>query len=203
MNDQFAIPVIRETDASSLESICLALADGGLKILEITLMSESALPVISKLSKNNDLLIGAGTVLNRQQAEKAIAAGAKFLVSPGLNEDAVKYSGSQNIPFYPGVMTPSEIMRAQELGCEMVKIFPASNLGGISYIKAMHGPFPKMKWMATGGIGLKDLNEYLKSPVTCVGLGSQMTPSEKIKAKDWKALQQLAEAHVSEVRKNK
>jgi 2-dehydro-3-deoxyphosphogluconate aldolase/(4S)-4-hydroxy-2-oxoglutarate aldolase len=67
----------------------------------------------------------------------------------------------------------------------------------------MHGPFPKMKWMATGGIGLKDLNEYLKSPVTCVGLGSQMTPSEKIKAKDWKALQQLAEAHVSEVRKNK
>jgi 2-dehydro-3-deoxyphosphogluconate aldolase/(4S)-4-hydroxy-2-oxoglutarate aldolase len=200
MNEQFAIPVIREMDAGALESICLALADGGLRIIEITLMSDAALTVISQLAKKSELLIGAGTVLNSEQAKQAINAGARFLVSPGLNEDAVKFSHSQNISFFPGVLTPTEVMKAKELGCEMVKIFPASAFGGTAYIKSLQGPFPGMKWMATGGIGLKDLKEYLNSPVTCVGLGSQMTPADKVKSQDWPALKKLAEAHVTEIK---
>ena len=123
MKEQFAIPVIREENADNLESICLALADGGLKILEITLMSDAALTVINKLSKRSDLTIGAGTVLNAEQAKQAINNGATFLVSPGLDENAVNFAASQKILFFPGVMTPTEIIKAHALNCEMVKIF--------------------------------------------------------------------------------
>ena len=200
MNRQFAIPVIREQDAAILESLCLALAEGGLNLLEITLMSDAALTVMRRLSKSSDLIIGAGTVLNSEQAKQATDAGAKFLVSPGLDENSVRYAQENKISFFPGVLTPSEIMRAQSLNCEMVKVFPASAVGGPGYIKALKGPFPEMKWMATGGISLHDLKVYLNLGVTCVGLGTQLTPVESVKAKDWNAIRQLAMEHVAEIK---
>lgn len=176
LHEQYVIPVLRETDEEKLYSLAKNLAEGGLKVLEVTLMSETALKVIKRLSTEKELIIGAGTVLDQSSAQKAIEAGAKFLVSPGLNEGAVVFARNHNIPFIPGVMTPTEIMQATSLGCEVIKIFPISTMGGVSYLKNLKGPFPKLKVMASGGIGLSDISDYFKEGTFCVGAGSQLTP---------------------------
>lgn len=198
--NQFAIPVLRETRSDYLENMALSIAEGGLSILEITLMSEEAFGVIEKLSKKTNLLIGAGTVLSETQAKQAIDAGAKFLVSPGLNAEALKFAHSQNIPFYPGVLTPTEILIAKNLGCDLVKIFPISAMGGAQYLRSLQGPYPQMKWMATGGVSMQDFKSLMGAGATCVGLGNQMTPTEIINAKNWSALTALAELHVQAVK---
>ncbi len=199
LHEQYAIPVIREMDEEKLYSLGKTLAEGGLKVLEVTLMSDSALKVIKRLSADKELIIGAGTILNQASAEKAMEAGAKFLVSPGLNEGAVVFARNNNIPFIPGVMTPTEIMQANSLGCEVIKIFPVSIVGGVSYLKNLKGPFPKLKVMASGGIGLDDVRDYMKEGTFCVGAGSQLTPKDAVKNEDWKKIRELAKEYVFEV----
>lgn len=199
LHQQFAIPVLRETDEEKLYSLARALVDGGLHILELTLMSESALKVIKRLSVEKTLLIGAGTVLNTEMAEKAIDAGARFLVSPGLNQEAVAVAGAHRVPFIPGVLTPTEIMQAQNIGCEVIKIFPVTSVGGTSYLKNLRGPFPGLKIMASGGIGLDDLKKYSDVGAYCVGTGGQLTPQDAVQNSDWKTITALAQDYVSEV----
>lgn len=188
LHDQFLVPVLRETDEEKLYRFSMELAQKGMRALEITLMSESALKVISRLSQEKGLTIGAGTVLDQNLAEKAVDAGARFLVSPGLDEGAVVFARNQNIPFIPGVLTPTEIMKALALGCEVIKVFPVGSMGGVEYLKNLKGPFPKLKVMASGGIGLSDIEGYLKAGCFSVGMGSQLTPAvaeeclKKIKA---------------------
>lgn len=201
LSSQFVIPVIRETHESTLEHLVMALADGGLTTVEITLMSEAALKIIEKLSVKTELTIGAGTVLTPEQAQAAIDAGAKFLVSPGLNEESVKIAHRNSIPFIPGVLTPTEVMRAQALGCDTVKIFPVTQLGGASYLKALQGPFPQMKWMTTGGVQLSEIKTYLDAGCLCVGLGGQLLSPSLIKAHDWSELTKIAQDHIDVVKK--
>lgn len=203
IEEQFVIPVIREKDEETLYSICMALSDGGMKVLEVTLMSEAALKVIKRLSKEKDLTIGAGTILNSQDAKQSLEAGSRFLVSPGLDEASVIYARSNNVLFIPGVMTPSEVMRAKSLGCEMVKVFPVTSLGGVNYLKNLSGPFPGMKWVATGGILPVDVLHYHDAGVTAVGLGSHLTPKEKIQKKDWKGIAEIARALMASLPKGK
>ena len=198
--EQFAIPVIRETREEHLESLCKTIADGGLKILEVTLMSDVAYSVIKKLSCDNDLVIGAGTVTTVDEAKRSIDAGAKFLVSPGLPIEAVKYAQKNSIPFYPGVLTPTEIITARDLGCELLKVFPISSVGGSAYLKSLQGPFPKLKWMATGGVSIDNLKSFYQAGATCVGIGNQLTPTEKINAKDWKGLKEITESYIDIVK---
>lgn len=193
LKEQFAIPVIRHTDGATLKNIALALSRGGMKVLEITLMSEAAYDVIRDLSQEHDLVIGAGTILNVAQAQKAIDAGAKFLVSPGLDEDAVTYAMKRNIPFIPGVLTPTEVMRASALGCTLVKLFPIAALRGTAYVKMLKAPFPQMQWMCTGGIGPEDISEYRHAGASCVGLGGQLTPDSAIKQGQWEEISRLAQ----------
>ncbi len=199
LHEQYVIPVLRETDEEKLYALAKTLAEGGLKVLEVTLMSESALKVIKRLSSDKDLIIGAGTVLDQTSAKKAMEAGARFLVSPGLNEGAVVFARNNSIPFIPGVMTPSEIMQATSLGCEVIKIFPVSVVGGVSYLKNLKGPFPKLKVMASGGIGLSDISDYFKEGTFCVGAGSQLTPKDAVHNEDWKKILKLAEEYVFEI----
>lgn len=197
IHQQFVIPVIREKDEETLYSLCMALREGGMKILEVTLMSDSALKVIQRLSKENDLIVGAGTVLNSSQAKHVLEAGAKFLVSPGLDEASVVYARGCNALFIPGVMTPSEVMKAKSLGCNLVKVFPVSSLGGVNYIKNLKGPFPELNWMATGGINPADVLSYFEAGISSVGLGGQLTPKEKIEARDWKSITKIASGLLS------
>ena len=197
--NQYVIPVIRHTKEDELYQLCLALAEGGLKVLEVTLMSESAYAVIKKLSEKKDLIIGAGTVLNKDQAKQAIESGAKFLVSPGLDEESVIYSQSQNIPFVPGVITPSEVMRAHNLGLGLLKLFPAATFGGIDYVKNLRGPFPQMKWMLTGGITPADVPLFKKAGITCVGLGNHLTSQALVEKGDWEGITNLTQSLLKKI----
>lgn len=190
---QFVIPVLRHSVGEALLQTAQALANGGLRVIEVTLMNDEAYKVIETLSKDPTLLIGAGTVLNEQDARRAIDAGAKFLVSPGLDENSVIYALKRNIPFIPGVLTPTEVMKAQSIGCKMLKLFPASSIGGISYIKSLSSPFPDIKWMCTGGISFEDIKVFHKAGVACVGLGNNLAPPAIIDSKDWKEITKLAQ----------
>jgi 2-dehydro-3-deoxyphosphogluconate aldolase / (4S)-4-hydroxy-2-oxoglutarate aldolase len=199
---QYVIPVIRHTKEDELYKLCLALADGGLKVLEVTLMSDAAYTVIDKLKDRKDLIIGAGTVLNKDQAKRAIDCGAKFLVSPGLDEASIHYSQSQNIPFVPGVITPSEIMQAHNLGLNLLKLFPASTFGGLEYVKSLKGPFPHMKWMLTGGITPADVPIFKKAGISCVGLGNHLTSAALVEKEDWKGITELTKNLLKKVQED-
>jgi 2-dehydro-3-deoxyphosphogluconate aldolase/(4S)-4-hydroxy-2-oxoglutarate aldolase len=153
--------------------------------------------VIKKIS--SQAIIGAGTVLNLEQAERAVASGAQFLVSPGLNIEVLKWANKNEIPFFPGVLTPTEIMWAKAEGCQLLKIFPISAVGGSSYLQALGGPFPDLKWMPTGGISLANLGQFVKAKAHCVGMGGQLIPNELIKAKNWSALTAVAVKHLEQL----
>lgn len=196
---QYVIPVIRHTDGEELFRLCEALAEGGLRVLEVTLMSEAAYGVIEKLSTRKDLIIGAGTVLNTTQTQRAIDAGAKFLVSPGLDEASVKLALSKNVPFVPGVITPSEVMRAHNLGLGLLKLFPASTFGGLEYVKNLRGPFPEMKWMLTGGITPADVPLFKKAGISCVGLGNHLTSAALVEKGDWKGITELTRSLLKKI----
>lgn len=195
LSQQFVIPVIRHTHEEDLYSLCMALAEGGLNILEVTLMSESAFPVIERLSQQSDIIVGAGTIVNEDQIQRALEVGSQFLVSPGLDESLVKKALIHKATYIPGVLTPSEVMKAQASGLNLVKVFPAGPVGGTDYIQTLKGPFPQMNWMATGGIGLDEINKYREAGVSCIGIGGQITPKELIQKKDWKAITHLVQKY--------
>lgn len=156
------IPVVKLKDAKDAIPLAGALIKGGLSCAEITFRTDAAEESIKRISQQYpEMLVGAGTVLTVEQAKKAIDAGAKFLVSPGLNEELVKYCISQDILIYPGVSTPYEIEKALSLGLEVLKFFPAEPAGGLPMIKALCGPYTKVKFIPTGGINENNLNEYL------------------------------------------
>ncbi|HOC69698.1 MAG TPA: bifunctional 4-hydroxy-2-oxoglutarate aldolase/2-dehydro-3-deoxy-phosphogluconate aldolase [Candidatus Hydrogenedentes bacterium] len=152
--------------------LCDALIAGGMPVLEITLRAAGGMEAIRlATSERPGVLVGAGTVLTPKQAEQALAAGARYLVSPGLDPDLVRISQNAGIPILPGVATPTEVQTAIKLGLEAVKFFPASILGGAKAIAALNGPFPGMKFVPTGGVNLETLEPYLlmKTILACGG----------------------------------
>lgn len=156
------IPVVVIKDINDTIPTLKALKDGGINCAEITFRTACAAEAISEGVKNfPDMNIGAGTIINLAQAKKAVLAGAKFLVSPGLSVDVAKFAKKKNIPYFPGCVTPTEIMQALELGINVVKFFPANVYGGLKAIKALSGPFAQVKFIPTGGVDLSNLKEFL------------------------------------------
>ena len=156
------IPVVAIDDAQKAVPLAKALAKGGLPAAEITFRTEAAEEAIRLIAKEcPDVLIGAGTVLTKEQADRAIAAGAQFIVSPGFNPEMVKYVLSKGCPMLPGTATPGEMEQAMSLGLDAVKFFPAEQNGGIAKLKAVAGPYKNLRWMPTGGVTTKNLNDYL------------------------------------------
>ena len=157
------IPVVVIKDVNETEKTLSALRAGGINCAEITFRTacaEEAIKLGTKLFP--DMNIGAGTVINEEQAIRAVNAGAKFIVSPGFSEKVALYVRKQGIPYYPGCVTPTEIMQALELGITTVKFFPASVYGGHKALKALSGPFPQVKFIPTGGVDLTNLKEFLE-----------------------------------------
>ena len=156
------IPVVVLHNETETKEKLSALLEGGINIAEITFRTEYAKEAIKYAIKNfPELIVGAGTVINLSQAKEAYELGVKFLVSPGLSEDVAKFAKEKDIPYYPGCVTPTEIMRAIELGCNIIKFFPANVYGGLSALKALSAPFPQIKFIPTGGVDLNNLGEYL------------------------------------------
>ncbi len=156
------IPVVVIKDINDTIPTLKALKDGGIYCAEITFRTACAEEAI-RLGVNTfpDMNIGAGTVINEEQAIRAVKAGAKFLVSPGLSVDVAKYAKSQNIDYFPGCVTPTEIMQALDLGISIVKFFPANVYGGLKALKALSAPFPQIKFIPTGGVDLTNLGEFI------------------------------------------
>ena len=156
------IPVVVIKDVKDTVPTLKALKDGGINCAEITFRTTCAAEAIAIGAKEfPDMNIGAGTVINLEQAQKAVDSGAKFLVSPGLSEEVAKFASAKNIPYFPGCVTPTEIMQALKLGISVVKFFPANVYGGLKAIKALSGPFPQVKFIPTGGVDLDNLSEFL------------------------------------------
>ena len=156
------VPVVVLQDAAKAEPLAEALCKGGLACAEVTFRTDAAEESIRIMSeKFPEMLVGAGTVLTIEQADCAVKAGAKFIVSPGLNPEVVKWCQAHEVPVIPGIVTPTEMEQAIGLGLTMVKFFPAEPAGGINMIKAMAAPYTQMKFMPTGGINAKNLEEYL------------------------------------------
>ena len=180
------VPVIAIDDAKDAVPLAKALIDGGLPCAEVTFRTAAAEDAIAAMSKAfPEMLIGAGTVLTKEQVDRAVNAGAKFIVSPGLNPEIVKYCVEKNITVCPGCANPSDIEQAIALGLDTVKFFPAEAAGGLNMIKAMSAPYGNIKFMPTGGINAKNLNDYLafKKIIACGG--SFMVKSDLIKAGDF------------------
>lgn len=196
------VPVIKlnhpERDAAPLAK---ALVTGGVPVAEVTFRAAGAAAAIRRMTEAYpDMLVGAGTVLSEGQVDEAIAAGAKFIVTPGLDIAIVKYCQSKGVPIYPGCTTPADYHAAYRLGLDVLKFFPAEQSGGLAKIKAMSAPFPMFKIMPTGGISLKNLRDYLASPVVCACGGSYMVTAELIEGGRWDEITQLCRQSIEIVR---
>jgi 2-dehydro-3-deoxyphosphogluconate aldolase/(4S)-4-hydroxy-2-oxoglutarate aldolase len=179
------VPVVVVDGAEQGARLADALVAGGLPVAEITLRTAGGLDAIRAVAANQpDVIVGAGTVTTASQVDDVVAAGARFVVSPGLSEAVVRRAQEQGIPVLPGVATPTEIMAALDLGVEVVKLFPASVVGGPSAIKAFAAPFPQLRFVPTGGVNADNLGDYLGlKPVLAVG-GSWMVEKSLVTA-DW------------------
>ena len=156
------IPVVVINELADTERILGSLCRGGLPCAEITFRTACAKDAIALgRAKFPEMCIGAGTVINLQQCVEALDAGAEFIVSPGLSEDVAKYCAAANVPYFPGCVTPTEIMAALSLGITTVKFFPAGIYGGLKALKALSAPFPQVKFIPTGGVDLNNIDEYL------------------------------------------
>ena len=186
------VPVVKLDDAKDAAPLADALCKGGLPCAEVTFRTAAAAEAISIMTKAHpDMVVGAGTVLTTDQVDQAMEAGAKFIVSPGLNPKVVKYCVDKNIPITPGTNSPSEIETAIEFGLEVVKFFPAEQSGGIAKIKAMAAPYVNMKFMPTGGINAKNLNSYLDFPKIIACGGSWMVPGDLIANGEFDKIEEL------------
>ena len=175
------LPVVVLDDAKDAEPLADALCKGGLPCAEVTFRTaaaEESIKIIS--SKHPEMLVGAGTVLTTEQVDRAIAAGAKFIVSPGFDEEIVKYCQQKGVPVCPGTMTPSEMTKAIAMGLKVVKFFPAEPAGGLKMIKACAAPFTTLSFMPTGGISASNVKDYLAyDKIICCG-GSWMVPKNLV-----------------------
>ena len=198
------VPVVVLNDAKDAVPLAKALTEGGLPVAEVTFRTAAAEESIRLMTEQfPDMLVGAGTVLTIDQVDRAVAAGAKFIVSPGFDPEIVDYCIGKGIPVYPGVVTPSELAQAVKRGLEVVKFFPAEQYGGVSTIKALAAPYPMMKFMPTGGVNLKNLKDYLDFGKIVACGGSWMVKGDMIKAGEFDKIREItaqAVALVKEIR---
>ena len=196
------VPVIKltnpERDAKPLAD---ALCEGGLPVAEVTFRAAGADTAIRLMKEAHpEMLVGAGTVLTTEHVDKALAAGAEFIVTPGFDGELVQYCQEKGIAIFPGCTTPTDYHAAYKFGLEVLKFFPAEQSGGLAKIKAMNAPFPMFKVMPTGGISLKNLKEYLSAPVICACGGSYMVTADLIENQKWDEIIDLCKQSVEIVK---
>ena len=179
------VPVVVLDDPDKADALGAALVQVGLPVAEATFRTLEAAAVLRRLAQNDDLVVGAGTVLTDRQVDQAIEAGAKFIVSPGLSAAVVRRCQEAGVPVIPGVATPSEIMLALDLGLDTVKFFPAEANGGLATIKALAAAFPQVRFMPTGGITVDTAPAYLAHPCVAAVGGSWMVAGDLLKAGRW------------------
>lgn len=196
------VPVIKLTDPErDSANLARTLCDGGIPVAEVTFRAAGADQALRLMkSACPEMLIGAGTVTNMEQVDKAIGAGCEFIVTPGLDPELVVYAQGKGIPIFPGCTTASEYHQALKYGLELLKFFPAEQSGGLAKIKALSAPFPMFRIMPTGGVSLGNLKEYLSCPVIAACGGSYMVAAELIDNSRWNEIKELCRKSVAIVR---
>ncbi|MEU4462257.1 bifunctional 4-hydroxy-2-oxoglutarate aldolase/2-dehydro-3-deoxy-phosphogluconate aldolase [Streptomyces sp. NPDC024017] len=187
------VPVVVIEDAGDAVPLARALVAGGLPAIEVTLRTPVALAAIREIAREvPGAVVGAGTVISPEQVTEAVAAGSRFLVSPGWTDVLLEAMRASGVPFLPGVSTASEVVALLERGVREMKFFPAQAAGGTAYLKSLSGPLPQARFCPTGGIGPATAADYLALPnVGCVG-GSWMLPQDAVAARDWGRVEELA-----------
>lgn len=198
------VPVVVLEDEKDALPLAEALVKGGLPVAEVTFRTAAAEGSIKAMCEAYpEMLVGAGTVLSVEQVDRALKAGARFIVTPGFDEEVVDYCIANNIPVYPGTVTPSEVTKAVKRGLNICKFFPAEQYGGVSTIKALSAPFTTVKFMPTGGVSAKNLKDYLSCGKIVACGGSWMVKGDLIKAQQFDKIRELtaeAVALVKEIR---
>lgn len=200
--EQFAefgvVPVVVLNNVEDAVPLADALVEGGLPCAEVTFRTDAAEESIRRMAeKYPDMMVGAGTVLTIDQVNRAVNAGAKFIVSPGFDPEIVDYCIEKEIPVFPGIITPTEAAMAVKRGLKVVKFFPAEQFGGVATIKAMAAPYTMLKFMPTGGVNAKNLKDYLScDKILCCG-GSWMVKGDMIKAGEFDKIREMTKEAVA------
>jgi len=196
------VAVLRSPDGEQLVEVVRALAEGGITVLEITFSVPNALEVIRQVRSTlgDQVLLGAGTVLDPETARAALLAGAEFIVAPTVNLEVIKLCRRYDKLVMPGAFTPTEILNAWEAGADIVKVFPA-DAGGPNYLRALRGPLPQIRLMPTGGVDLQTAAAFLTAGACCLGVGSQLVEPAAITRRDFDRIRDLARQYVAVVQR--
>ena len=200
------VPVVRASSSAEARTAAEAVCKGGIPIVEITMTVPGAVEVIRELAKSfspNELLVGAGTVLNPEQAQRCLDAGAQFLVSPGFNAKTVALAIAERRLIMAGALTPTEVIVAWEAGSDFVKVFPAGNVGGPKYIKALKGPLPDVPLIPTGGVNLQTAAEFLEAGAAALGIGGELVHPGHLKSGNTEAIVDAARTFVAIVKETR
>ena len=182
IRDTGLIPVVRAESAELAMRAVEAIKAGGVDVLEVTMTVPGAIDVIAKLASTfgTEVVIGAGTVLDPDTANKCVQAGAQFIVSPALNEETIAFCRANDVAVFPGALTPTEVVRAWNVGADAVKVFPAGAVGGASYLKALKAPLPQIELVPTGGVSLKTAADFSNAGAMALGVGAAVSIPDKV-----------------------
>jgi 2-dehydro-3-deoxyphosphogluconate aldolase/(4S)-4-hydroxy-2-oxoglutarate aldolase len=196
------IPVIRVGSAAEAIDVADAIKEGGVTVIEITMSVPGALDTIKELTKKykDDIIMGAGTILDPETGRAALLAGAQFLVTPTLNLELIQLAHRYSAVIVPGAMTPTEILTAWNAGADMVKVFPAAQLGGPEYIKALRGPLPQILYVPTGGVNLQNAGAFIKAGATALGAGGELVDKKAVKEKKFNVITENTRAFLKAIK---
>ena len=199
------VPVVRASSSAEARMAAEAVCKGGIPVVEITMTVPGAVEVIGELAKyaSSELLVGAGTVLNPEQAQRCLDAGAQFLVSPGFNPKTVALAAAEKKLIMAGALTPTEVIAAWESGADFVKIFPCGTVGGAKYIKALKGPLPEIPMVPTGGVNLQTAAEFLEAGAAALGIGGELVHPGHLKSGNTEAIVEAARKFVAIVKETR
>ncbi len=201
ITDCGVVAIVRVSNAREAVDVCIAIARGGVKPIEVTMTVPGAIDAIREFKSGvkEDVLIGAGTVLDPETARACILAGAEFIVSPTLNLDVIKVCRRYSKIIIPGTFTPTEILTAWEAGADIVKVFPAS-VGGPGYLKDIMGPLPQVKLVPTGGVNLETTSEFIKAGAVAVAAGTSLVNKKAVSEQNWDVITETARKFVAAVK---
>jgi len=196
------IPIVRVSSAQEAIDVAGAIKEGGVSLIEITMTVQGAIDAIKELTQKykDEIIMGAGTVLDPETGRAALLAGAQFIVSPTLNIDLIQLAHRYSAVVIPGTMTPTEILTAWNAGADMVKVFPAAQLGGPEYIKAIRGPLPQILLVPTGGVNLQNASAFIKAGATTLAVGGELVDKKAIKEKKLHVITENTRAFLKAIR---
>jgi len=202
MIDEGVIPVVRVSSAQEAMDVSDAIKEGGVSLIEITMSVQGAIDVIKELTRKykDEIIMGAGTILDPETGRAALLAGAQFIVSPTLNLDLIHLAHRYSAVVIPGAMTPTEILSAWNAGADMVKVFPAAQLGGPEYLKALKGPLPQILLVPTGGVNLQNAAAFIKAGAAALGVGGELVDKKAVKEKKFNVITENTRAFLKVVK---